>query len=169
MAYVERIPFPADPVPRLWRGPIRVAAAAWSGVLSGAIIGISSHLPALASIAIGVVVAGTVLAIPVSARRRAEIEIEVAGGELRWTQGGRSRRVALSDIRRVSVRTEAGEGRRPAGYGPVFGRGLRWTLDAPDPSLGVVRIDRGRGGLDVDVATARPVELARALHTPGDR
>jgi hypothetical protein len=167
--YVERIPFPDDPVPRFWRGPIRVALAAWSGVLSGAIIGISFHLPALVSIAIGVVVAGTVLAIPVSARRRAEIEIEVSGGELRWAQGGRSRRVALSDIRRVSVRTEPGSDRRPTGYGPVFGRGLRWTWDAPDPSLGVVRIDRGRGGLDVDVATARPGELVRALHADVDR
>jgi hypothetical protein len=165
VSYVERIPFPDDPVPRRWRGPVRVVLAAWSGVLSGAIIGISSHLPALVSIGIGMAVAATVLAIPLSPRRRAEIEIEVSDGELRWAQGGRTRRVALSDIRRVSVRTEAGKDRRPTGYGPVFGRGLRWTWDVPDPGLGVVRIDRGRGGLDVDVATARPGELARALHT----
>jgi hypothetical protein len=33
----------------------------------------------------------------------------------------------------------------------------------------VVRIDRGRDGLDIDVATARPDELVSALRGPADR
>jgi hypothetical protein len=169
MAYVERIPFPDEPSPRVWRGPVRVVLAAWGGVLSGSILGIGLHLPALAGIAIGLVAAGSVLALPVSRARRSEIRIEVADGELRWFQGVRQRRVPLSDIRRASVQVEPGKDRRPTGYGAVFGKGLRWTWDVPDPSLGIVRIDRGRGGLDVDVATARPDELVRALRAPDDR
>jgi hypothetical protein len=169
VAYSERIPFPDQPSPRLWRGPIRIVLAAWGGALSGFILGIGLDLPALVGIAIGVAVAAAVVALPVSRSRRGEVRIEVAEGELRWWQGARPRRVPLSDIRRVEVLTATGQGRRTAGYGPVFGRGFRWTWDVPDPSLGVVRIDRGRGGLDVDVATARPDDLARALRTPGDR
>ena len=89
--------------------------------------------------------------------------IEVAGGELRLAQGSRVRRVRIADIRRVSILTPVGSDRRPAGYGPVFGKGLRWTFEVPDPALGVVRIDRGRDGFDIDVATARPEALVEAL------
>jgi hypothetical protein len=169
MTYSERIPFPAEPTPRFWRGPVRIVLAAWGAALSGFILGIGLDLPPLAGIAIAVAVAGTVLAPPLSRARRSEVRIEVDEEELRWSQGGRPRRVALSDIRRVSVRARTGEGRKPEGYGPVFGRGFRWTWDVPDPALGLVRIDRGRGGLDVDIATARPDELVRALRTPDDR
>jgi hypothetical protein len=169
MAYSERIPFPDTPTPRFWRGPVRIVLAAWGAALSGFILGIGLDLPPLAGIAIAVVVGGTVLALPLARARRREVQIEVDEGELRWSQGGRPRRVPLSDIRRVSVQAGAGEGRKPEGYGPVFGRGFRWTWDVPDPALGLVRIDRGRGGLDVDIATARPDELVRALRTPDDR
>ena len=166
--YVERIAFPAEPVPRFWRGNLHVLAAAWGGVLAGFIPGIALDLPIVAGIAIGVAVAAGVLALPTSRSRRADLAIEVAGGELRLAQGRRQRRVRLSDIRRVSVLTPAGSDRRPAGYGPVFGIGLRWTFDLPDPALGVVRIDRGRDGLDIDVATARPDALVEALHGASD-
>jgi hypothetical protein len=163
VTYVERIPFPVDPEPRAWRGNLRVVAAAWGGVLAGFVPGIALDLPILAGIAIGVAVSAGILAVPNARARRADVAIEVAGGELTWAQGSRVRRVPLAGIRRVSVLTPAGAGRRPAGYGPVFGKGLRWTFDVPDPGLGVVRIDRGRDGLDIDVATARPEALARAL------
>ena len=167
--YAERIAFPAEPVPRFWRGNLQVLAAAWGGVLAGFIPGIALDLPIVAGIAIGVAVAAGVLALPTSRSRRADLAIEVAGGELRLAQGSRQRRVRLSDIRRVSVLTPVGTDRRPAGYGPVFGIGLRWTFDVPDPALGVVRIDRGRDGLDIDVATARPDALVEALHGASDR
>ena len=92
-----------------------------------------------------------------------DVAIELSDGELRLSQGSRTRRVRVSDIRRVSVLTPAGSDRKPVGYGPVFGKGLRWTFEVPDPALGVVRIDRGRDGLDIDVATARPDALVEAL------
>jgi hypothetical protein len=169
MAYVERIPFPARPQPRFWRGNLQIVAAAWGGVLAGAITGIAWHLPIVAGLAIGIVAAAGVLAVPMRRSRHAEIAIEVADGELRLSQGSWSRRVRVADIRRVSVLTPAGSERKPVGYGPVFGKGLRWTLEVPDPALGVVRIDRGRDGLDIDVATARPEELAQALRARVDR
>jgi hypothetical protein len=163
--YHERIPFPDAPQPRVWRGPLRVVLAAWGGALAGFIPGIALDLEPFLAIGIGIAVAALLLAIPVAHWRRDDVEIEVADGELRLLQGPRRRRVPLDDIRRVLVRTQAGEGRTPVGHGPVFGRGFRWTFEVPDPALGVVRIDRGRGGLDLDVASARPDELVRALRT----
>ena len=163
MAYAEQIPFPDAPVPRFWRGNLRVAAAAWGGVLAGFIPGIGLDLPIFLGLAIGVGVAAGILAVPNTRFRRADVAIEVADGELRLAQGTHVRRVRLSDIRRVSVLTPAGGERQPVGYGPVFGKGLRWTFEVPDPALGVVRIDRGRDGLDIDVATARPEALVQAL------
>jgi hypothetical protein len=168
-SYSEHIPFPDAPEPRFWRGPVRVVLAAWGGVLAGFIPGIALDLPVLLGIAIGVVVAAGVLAVPLSRVRRADVDIEVRDGELRLVQGTRVRTVTLSDVRRATVHVAAEAGRKPAGYGAVFGRGLRWTWEVPDPSLGVVRIDRGRGGLDIDVATARPDELVRALAPATDR
>jgi hypothetical protein len=165
---VEHIPFPDAPEPRFWRGPLRVVTAAWGGALAGFVPGIALDLPALLGIAIGVLVAAAVLAVPVSRSRRAGVEIEVRDGALRLQQGTRTTSVPLADVRRVTVLVSAEGGRKPVGYGAVFGKGLRWTWEVPDPSLGVVRIDRGRGGLDIDVATARPDELARALGAPAD-
>jgi hypothetical protein len=167
--YVERITFPAEPAPRFWRGNLQVVAAAWGGVLAGFVPGIALDLPVLAGIAIGLAAAAAVLALPMRRSRRADITVEVADGELRLAQGSRERRVRLADIRRVSVLTPVGADRRPVGYGPVFGNGLRWTFDVPDPALGVVRIDRGRDGLDIDVATARPDDLVSALRGTADR
>ncbi|MDX6565233.1 MAG: hypothetical protein QOE10_895 [Gaiellales bacterium] len=167
--YVERIAFPAEPEPRFWRGNLQVVAAAWGGVLAGFIPGIALDLPILAGIAIGLATGAGVLALPTGRSRRADIAIEVTGGELRLTQGSRQRRVRLADIRRVSVLAPVGADRRPVGYGLVFGNGLRFTFDVPDAALGVVRIDRGRDGLDIDVATARPDELVSALRGPADR
>jgi hypothetical protein len=169
MAYLEQIPVPANPQPRFWRGNLQVVAAAWGGVLAGAIIGLGWHLPMVAGLAIGITVAAAVLALPMRRSRRADVAIELSGGELRLSQGPRTRRVPVSDIRRVSVLTPAGSERRPVGYGPVFGKGLRWTFEVPDPSLGIVRIDRGRDGLDIDVATARPDALVEALRAASDR
>jgi hypothetical protein len=163
VAYRERIPFPADPQPRFWRGNLRVVSAAWGGVLAAFVPGITLDLPILLGAAIGVGVSAGILALPNARSRREEVSIEVSQGELTWAQGPRVRRVRLADIRRVSVLTPAGAERRPVGYGPVFGQGFRWTFEVPDPSLGVVRIDRGRDGLDVDIATARPEALAQAL------
>jgi hypothetical protein len=169
VAYRERIPFPADPQPRFWRGNLRVVAAAWGGVLAGFVPGIALDLPILLGVAIGVAVSATILALPNARSRRADVSIEVSQDELTWAQGPRVRRVRLADIRRVSVLTPAGAERRPVGYGPVFGQGLRWTFEVPDPALGVVRIDRGRDGHDVDVATARPEALVQALRSDRDR
>jgi hypothetical protein len=169
VGYRERIPFPADPQPRFWRGNLRVVAAAWGGVLAGFVPGIALDLPILLGVAIGVAVSATILALPNARSRRADVSIEVGQDELTWAQGPRVRRVRLADIRRVSVLTPAGAERRPVGYGPVFGQGLRWTFEVPDPALGVVRIDRGRDGLDVDVATARPEALVQALRSDRDR
>jgi hypothetical protein len=143
--------------------------AAWGGALAGFVPGIALDLPVLLGIALGVVVAAGVLAVPVSRSRRADVEIEVRDGELRLLQGTRTRTVPLADVRRATVHVPAEAGRKPVGYGAVFGKGLRWTWEVPDPSLGVVRIDRGRGGFDIDVATARPDELVRALGTPVER
>jgi hypothetical protein len=168
-AYREQVAFPAAPSPRWWRGPVRVALAAWCGVLAGAIIGIVWHLPGVAGVLIGHAAAGAVLAVPLPAYRQAPLELAVADGELRLAQGRRTTRVPVSDIRRSRVLVEAGAGRRPVGYGPVFGRGLRWVWEIPDPALGVVRIDRGRGGLDLDVATAAPDALVDALRAAGAR
>jgi hypothetical protein len=169
MGYAEQIPFPASPQPRFWRGNLQVVAAAWGGVLAGAIIGIGWHLPAVVAVLIGIAVAAAVLAVPMRPSRRADVAIEVSDGELRLSQGSRTRRVRVADIRRVSVLTPTGSDRRPVGYGPVFGNGLRWTFEVPDPALGVVRIDRGRDGLDIDVATARPDALVEALRAASDR
>jgi hypothetical protein len=169
VAYRERIPFPADPQPRFWRGNLRVVAAAWGGVLAGFVPGIAFDLPILLGVAIGVAVSAAILALPNARSRRADVSIEVSQDELTWAQGPRVRRVRLADIRRVSVLTPAGAERRPVGYGPVFGQGLRWTFEVPDSALGVVRIDRGRDGLDVDVATARPEALVQALRSDRDR
>lgn len=169
MAYAEHIPFPDEPVPPFWRGNLRVVAAAWGGVLAGFIPGIGLDLPILLGLAIGLAAAAGILALPNRRFRTADVAIEVADGELRLTQGAHVRRVRLSDIRRVSVLTPAGGERRPVGHGPVFGKGLRWTFDVPDPALGVVRIDRGRGGLDLDVATARPEALVQALQAGAAR
>jgi hypothetical protein len=162
--YAERIPFPAQPRPRFWRGNLQVVAAAWGGVLAGFVPGIALDLPIVPGILIGVGVGLGVLALPLGRSRRAEVAIEVSDGELRLAQGRRERRIRLAEIRRVSVLAPVGSGRKVAGYGPVFGRGLRWTFEVPDPALGVVRIDRGRDGLDVDVATADPDGLVEALH-----
>ena len=148
---------------------MRVVAAVWAGVLAGFVPGIGLDLPVLLGITIGVAVAAALLALPVSSSRRAPVDIEVRDGELRLAQGARTRTVPLSDVRRATVHVPAEAGRKTVGYGPVFGSGLRWTWEVPDPNLGVVRIDRGRGGLDIDVATAHPDELARALGTPPDR
>jgi hypothetical protein len=167
--YREQVPFPAAPSPRWWRGPVRVALAAWCGVLAGAVIGIHWHLNGVVGVLIGLAVAGAVLALPLPGYRRAPLELAVAGGELRLAQGRRSGQVPVSDIRRTRVLVEAGAGRRPVGYGPVFGRGLRWVWEIPDPALGVVRIDRGRGGLDLDVVTAAPDALIDALRAAGAR
>jgi hypothetical protein len=167
--YVEHIPFPELPEPGFWRGPLRVVAAAWGGALAGFVPGIAFDLPVVVGIAIGVAAAAVALALPVSRSRRADVRIEVGDGELRLVQGTHTRTVPLSDVRRATVHVAAETGRKPVGYGAVFGKGLRWTWEVPDPSLGVVRIDRGRGGLDIDVATARPDELARALGAPDDR
>jgi hypothetical protein len=161
--YAETIPFPATPVPRVWRGNLRVVCAAWGGVLAAAIPGIALDLPALLAVLIGVAVSGVILALPNARWRRADVAIELRDGELRITQGPRTRRIRASGIRRVSVLEPAGGIRQPVGYGPVFGKGLRWTFEVPDPSLGVVRIDRGRDGFDLDVATARPDALVEAL------
>jgi hypothetical protein len=163
VAYAEHIPFPREPVPRFWRGNLRVVAAAWGGVLAGFVPGIGLDLPIFLGLAIGLAVAAGILALPNGRFRKADVAIEVADGELRLSQGARVRRVRLSDIRRVSVLTPVGGERRPVGYGPVFGKGLRWTFEVPDPALGVVRIDRGRDGLDIDVATARPEALVQEL------
>jgi hypothetical protein len=167
--YLEHVGFPAAPAPRVWRGPVRIAAAAWSGVLAGAIIGIGVHLNAFIGIAIGIAAAAVVLLPPLPGWRRAELELEVAAGALRLSQGRRRSDVPLDDIRRAHVLVAAGSGRRPVGWGPVFGRGLRWTWEMPDPALGVVRIDRGRGGLDLDVVTAHPDDLVRALRPADSR
>jgi hypothetical protein len=169
VAYVEHIPFPRDPVPRVWRGNLRVVGAAWGGVLAGFIPGIVLDLPIVAGLAIGLAVAAAILALPPGRSRRADVAIELTGGELRLAQGTRVRRVRVADIRRVSVLIPAGGERKPVGYGPVFGKGLRWTFEVPDPALGVVRIDRGRDGLDIDVATARPEALVQALLAAPDR
>jgi hypothetical protein len=163
VAYRERIPFPAEPQPGYWRGNLRVVTAAWGGVLAAFVPGIALDLPILLGAAIGIAVSAAILALPNARSRRQDVSIEVSQDELTWAQGPRVRRVRLADIRRVSVLTPAGAQRRPVGYGPVFGQGLRWTFEVPDPSLGVVRIDRGRDGLDVDVATARPEALVQAL------
>jgi hypothetical protein len=163
VAYRERIPFPAEPQPGYWRGNLRVVTAAWGGVLAAFVPGITLDLPILLGAAIGIAVSAGILALPNARSRREDVSIEVSEDVLTWAQGPRVRRVRLADIRRVSVLTPAGAQRRPVGYGPVFGQGLRWTFEVPDPSLGVVRIDRGRDGLDVDVATARPEALVQAL------
>jgi len=168
VGYREHIPFPGEPVPRFWRGNLQVVAAAWGGVLAGFIPGIALDLPALLGIAIGVAVGAGILAIPTRSRR-ADVSIEVRDGELRLAQGARERRVQVSQIRRVFVLAPVGGTRRTAGWGPVFGRGLRWTFEVPDPALGVVRVDRGRDGFDIDVATARPDALVRALRGEPDR
>lgn len=169
MQYAETIPFPAAPVPRVWRGNLRVVLAAWGGVAAGFIPGIGLDLPILLGMLIGVAVAAAILALPNAPSRRADVAIELRDGALRIAQGSRVRQVPVSGIRRVSVLTPAGGVRKPAGYGPVFGRGLRWTFDVPDPALGVVRIDRGRDGFDLDVATARPDALVQALVADLDR
>jgi hypothetical protein len=169
VAYAEHIPFPDEPVPRFWRGNLRVVAAAWGGVLAGFIPGIGLDLPFVLGLAIGLAVAAGILALPNQRFRREDVAIEVGDGELRLSQGAHIRRVRLSDIRRVSVLTPVGGERRPVGYGPVFGKGLRWTFEVPDPSLGVVRIDRGRDGLDIDVATARPEALVQAIRAGAAR
>jgi hypothetical protein len=168
-SYAERIPFPAEPQPPFWRGNLQVAAAAWGGVLAGFVPGIALDLPIVLGILIGVGVGLGILALPLGRPRRAELAIEVADGELRLAQGRHERRVRLADIRRVSVRAPVGSDRKVAGYGPVFGRGLRWTFEVPDPALGVVRIDRGRDGIDIDVATAHPDGLVDALRSELDR
>jgi hypothetical protein len=162
-SYAERVPFPDTPSPRFWRGPVRIYLAAWGGALAGFGPGIALDLPIAAGIAIGLGVAGLVLALPQAPSRHADLEISVADGELTLVQGRRTHRVPLADVRRAGVRTAADAARRPTGYGAVFGRGLRWTFDIPDPSLGLVRIDRGRGGLDLDIVSARPDELVGAL------
>lgn len=169
LPYVERISFPAEPVPRFWRGNLQLVAAVWGGVLAGFVPGIAFDLPILLGIAIGSAAAAGVLALPMRRSRRADVAIEVADGELRLAQGARQRRVRLSEIRRVFILVPTGTARRPAGYGPVFGKGLRWTFEVPDPALAVVRIDRGRDGLDIDVATARPDALVSALRGTSDR
>jgi hypothetical protein len=163
VTYAERVPFPAEPVPRFWRGNLQVVAATWGGVLSGVIPAIAWDLPFALGVAIGLAVAGGVIALPPRPSRRADLSIEVADGELRLVQGTFRRRVLTKNIRRVSVHAPVGGERPIQGWGPVFGRGLRWTLEVPDPSLGVVRIDRSRDGFDIDVATARPDELVQAL------
>jgi hypothetical protein len=163
VTYAERVPFPAEPIPRVWRGNLQVVAAAWGGVLAGFIPGIALDLPIALGIAIGLAVGGGILALPPRPTRRADLSIEVADGELRLVQGSFRRRVLTKNIRRVSVHTPVGGERPIQGWGPVFGRGLRWTLEVPDPALGVVRIDRSRDGFDIDVATARPDELVEAL------
>jgi hypothetical protein len=168
-SYTEQVAFPASPSPRWWRGPVRVAAAAWSGVLAGAIIGIHWHLAGVVGVLLGLAVAAAVLAVPLQRYRSEPLELAVAGGELRLAQGRRTARVPVADIRRTHVLIAAGAGRKPVGYGPVFGRGLRWVWEIPDPALGVVRIDRGRGGLDLDVATASPHALVDALRAAGAR
>lgn len=162
--FTERVPFPDEPRPRFWRGNLQVAAAVWGGVLSGFVPGIALDLPIVLGSLIGVGAAACILALPLGRSRRAELAIDVADGELRLAQGRYARRVRITDIRRVSVRSPVGAERKVAGWGLVFGRGLRWTFEVPDPALGVVRIDRGRDGLDIDVATARPDELVQALH-----
>ncbi len=169
MAYLERIPFPDEPEPRFWRGNLRVVAAAWGGVLAGFVPDIALELPILLGFATGIAVAAGILALPNPRYRRADVAIEVSKGELRLAQGPRTRRVRLADIRRVSVLTPTGTERRPVGYGLVFGQGLRWTFEVPDPALGVVRIDRGRDGFDIDVATGRPEALVQALRSDPDR
>jgi hypothetical protein len=148
---------------------VRVAAAAWSGVLAGGIVGIHWHLAGVVGVLLGVAVAGVVLAVPLQRYRSEPLELTVADGALRLAQGRRTTRVPVSDMRRTHVLVEAGAGRKPVGYGPVFGRGLRWVWEVPDPALGVVRIDRGRGGLDLDVATAAPAALVDALRAAGAR
>jgi hypothetical protein len=167
--YAEQIAFPAVPEPRFWRGNLQVVAAAWGGVLAGFVPGIALDLPILLGIVIGLAAGAAILAVPFRPSRRAPLAIEVAGGELRVTQGSFSHRVPASEIRRVSVLHPTGGERPIAGYGPVFGRGLRWTFEVPDPTLGVVRVDRGRGGLDLDVATARPDALVQALRAESAR
>ena len=149
---------------------MRVVAAAWAGVLAGFVPGIGLDLPVLLGIAIGVAVAAAVLALPVSRSRRAPVDDRGAATESCDSRRGRARgrsRSRTSGERRCTCPPR--RGRKTVGYGPVFGSGLRWTWEVPDPNLGVVRIDRGRGGLDIDVATARPDELARALGAPPDR
>jgi hypothetical protein len=163
VTYSERVPFPAEPASRFWRGNLQVVAAAWGGVLAGFLPGIALDLPIALGIAIGIAAGAGILALPSGRSRRADLSIEVAEGELRLAQGRFRRHVQTANIRRVSVLSPAGGERHVAGWGPVFGRGLRWTLDVPDPALGVVRIDRSRDGLDIDVATARPDELVQAL------
>jgi hypothetical protein len=169
VAFVEHIPFPDTPEPRFWRGPLRIVVAAWGGALAGFVPGIALDLPIALGLAIGVAVAAILLALPQAPSRRAALEIRVADGALQLLQGRRTHLVPLSDVRRATVRSAADGERRPAGYGAVFGRGLRWTFDMPDPRLGLVRIDRGRGGLDLDVATARPDELVGALRPETSR
>ena len=132
-------------------------------MLAGFVPGVALDLPIALGIAIGIAAGAGILALPPGRSRRAELSIELAGGELLLVQGRFRRHVQTANIRRVSVLAPAGGERRVAGWGPVFGRGLRWTLDVPDPALGVVRIDRSRDGLDIDVATARPDELVQAL------
>jgi hypothetical protein len=163
VSYAEQIPFPAEPKPRFWRGNLQVVAATWGGVLAGFVPGVSLDLPILLGILIGVGTAAGILAVPPAASRRAPLAIEVADGELRLAQGRYRRRVLLSNIRRVSVLAPVGSDRPVVGWGPVFGPGLRWTFEVPDTSLGLVRIDRGRDGMDIDVATSRPGELLEAL------
>ena len=167
--YAERIPFPARPEPRFWRGNLQVVAAAWGGVLAGFVPGIALDLPVVAGILLGAGVGAGILAIPLGRSRRAELSIEVRDGELRLAQGTHERRVGLAQIRHAGVLVAPGSERRVAGYGPVFGRGLRWTFEVPDPALGVVRIDRGRDGMDIDVATAHPDALVDALLAGGAR
>jgi hypothetical protein len=167
--YAERIPFPAEPQPPFWRGNLQVVAAAWGAVLAGFVPGVALDLPIPLGILVGVVVGVGILALPLGRSRRAEVAIEVVDGELRLAQGRHERRVRVEDIRRVSVLAPVGSDRKIAGYGPVFGRGLRWTFEVPDPALGVVRIDRGRDGLDIDVATADPDGLVEALRSESAR
>jgi hypothetical protein len=162
-SYVERIAFPAEPQPSFWRGNLQVVAAAWGGILAGFVPGVALDLPIVVGILIGVGTGVGILAVPLGRSRRADLAIEVADGELRLAQGRHERRIRVSNIRRASVLAPAGSDRKLAGYGAVFGRGLRWTFEVPDPALGVVRIDRGRDGLDVDVATAHPDGLLEAL------
>lgn len=165
VAYFERIPFPAEPKPRFWRGNLRVVVATWGGVAAGFVPGITLHLSILLGTVMGMAAACGVLALPNRRHRREDVAIEVSGDELTLSQGSRTRRVLLSNIRRAAVLTPTGTERRPVGYGWVFGQGLRWTLEVPDPALGVVRIDRSRDGFDIDVATARPEALVRALRS----
>ncbi len=148
----------------------RVVAAAWGGVLAGFIPGIGLDLPIL----LGVLDRGRGRGRDPG---RAERALATRGRGDRaarrcapaHTGPARAPDAALGHPPRLGARRLPAASGSPWGTALSSARGLRWTFEVPDPALGVVRIDRGRDGFDIDVATARPDALVEALRADLDR